>query len=226
MFRSTVGMRGPNIQKVVQSVIDRPVRQPEQAAPDAAAPERPARPKTDWSSADAVLQGTSKWYSMMKEDLLLRIEALSRRVNHPYGADPGDEADLKASMKELDDLNSLESQFAVPFSITGDPDDRILFTPLQLQKASRDERFARQLFEASTGITGVPKADVEQFQNRIVFEFQTSKTFPKSSKRLKDINLNRLKLKMKELKESMLRLGANLKINTKIKSMNMKIYIV
>lgn len=127
--------------------------------------------KVDWSGSDVNFVGSPRWYSQAKEDNIRRLEALSHKILHPYGMNPEQINSLIRQKEALEQqAKLLDSPFAIPLSVTG-TSQKVLFTPAELYRVRNDERLAQKLYETTTGIPNPPKADVEEFRRRIIFEF-------------------------------------------------------
>lgn len=125
----------------------------------------------DWKqpASEVSFTGAPKWYAQMKENLLARLEAISQQKLTPYGQSEDGMNAIKEEEKRLEHQAKLiETPYAIPFSVTG-LQEPVLFTPSELERASKDERFARRIYEKATGIAEIPKQDVSEFRNRIIF---------------------------------------------------------
>lgn len=125
----------------------------------------------DWTGQDVSLAGTPKWFAKVKEDLIRRLEALSHQIQHPYGLSPEALEGVRRQKAALEaQAQKLDKPYAIPLSITG-TSEKVLFTPAELERARNDEVLARKIFESATGIPNPPRADVDEFRQRIIYQY-------------------------------------------------------
>lgn len=128
-------------------------------------------PAVDWTGQDVNFAGTPKWYAQVKEALIRRLEALSHQIQHPYGLSPEALEGVRRQKAALEaQAQKLDKPYAIPLSITG-TSEKVLFTPAELKRAQNDEVLARKIFESATGIPNPPRADVDEFRQRIIYQY-------------------------------------------------------